>query len=331
MEDARQEIMQHWCKTMHNSQETSPPRRIGVLLFPSFSNHCLANAVEPLRGANTLSRRTLYDWQFLGVDAAGIASSSGLTVQPQARLMDHPGGDVLLVMPSYDFQRHATPGVLRALSAAAGRFHTVVGLDTGSWLMAAAGLLDGRRATIHWDEMDRLAERFPQVNITPDRFVIDGDRITCGGATTAFELMLHLIERDHGALLRLEVAALFMHGEADPHAEPMARLSRDRLVQAAVSIMRRNIEVPLPVGEIARRLGLSQRALEAQFAAKTAMTPRAVYTALRLRQARLLAGRSTMSMAEIATRCGYADASAMTRAFRRAFGHPPSVLRRQLL
>lgn len=313
---------------MQLSQQNTPPCSIGVLLFASFSNHCLANAVEPLRGANMLSRRALYDWQFLSLDGSDVASSSGLTVQPQGRLSDHPGGDFLLVMPSYDFERHATPGGLRALRAAAGRFRTVVGLDTGSYLMAAAGLLDGCSATIHWDELDTLAEHFPEINVTEDRFVIDGNRITCGGTTTTFELMLHLVGQHHGAMLRLEVAALFMHGEADPRADPMTRLPRDRLVQAAVSIMRRNIETPVPIGEIAARLRLSQRGLETHFGRETGLSPRAVYTALRLRQARLLAERTTLSVAEIATRCGYTDASAMTRAFRKEFGHAPSQLRR---
>ena len=327
MEDAPQSIMLNWVAIMQNPQETSPPRSIGVLLFPAFSNHCLANAVEPLRGANMLSRRALYDWQFLSLDGADVASSSGLTVQPQARLSDHPGGDYLLVMPSYDFEPHATPALTRALRAAAGRFRAVVGLDTGSYLMAAAGLLDGRRATIHWDEMETLAERFPEVEVTGDRFVIDGDRISCGGTTTTFELMLHLIDAHHGAMLRLEVAALFMHGDPDPRADPLTRLPRDRLVQGAVSIMRRNIEAPLPVGEIAARLRLSQRGLETHFARETGMSPRAIYRALRLRQARLLAERTTLSVAEIATRCGYGDASAMTRAFGREFGQTPSAIR----
>lgn len=331
MEDVTQAIMQNWYQIVQITQKPSPPRSIGVLLFPSFSNHCLANAVEPLRGANTLSRRALYEWRFLSLDGAAVASSSGLGVQPQGRLTDHPGGDILLVMPSYDHQRYATPATIRALRAAAGRFRTVVGLDTGSWLMAAAGLLDGRRATIHWDELEAFAERFPEIDVTADRFVIDGDRVTCGGTTTTFELMLHLIEREHGAMLRLEVTALFMHGEADPRADPPIRLPRDRLVQAAVSIMRRHIEAPLPIGAIAAHLRLGQRRLEAHFARETGMSPRTVYTALRLRQARLLAERSTLGVAEIATRCGYADASAMTRAFRREFGLSPSALRRHLL
>lgn len=319
--------MQIWFSSMQNTQENAPPRSIGVLLFPSFSNHCLANAVEPLRGANMLSRRNLYDWQFLSLDGVDVASSSGLTVHPQARLSDHPGGEYLLVMPSYDFERHANSALARSLRAAAGRFRTVVGLDTGSYLMAAAGLLDGRRATIHWDEMETLAERFPEVDVTEDRFVIDGDRISCGGTTTTFELMLHLIDAHHGAMLRLEVAALFMHGEADPRADPLTRLSRDRLVQAAVSIMRRNIEVPLPIGEISARLRLSQRGLEASFERETGKPPQAIYIALRLRQARILAERTTLSIGEIATRCGYENASAMTRAFKSEFGIPPSKLR----
>ncbi|MGI1663721.1 GlxA family transcriptional regulator [Palleronia sp. KMU-117] len=317
---------------MQNSPFHGPTREIGVLLFDRFSNLCLANAVEPLRAANTLSGRGLYRWQFLSIDGAGVVSSSGLPVQPDAPLSRHPGGDYLFVMPSYGFRRHSTAPTLRALRAAARRFRVVVGMDTGAWLLAAAGLLLGRRATIHWDEITPFAERFSDVDVRPDRYVIDGDRITCGGVTTTFDLILDLIEAQHGAMLRLDVASLFLHSD-----RPLARRADQGqgrhapyapVVDAALSVMRRTVETPLPVAAVAQATGVSQRALEAAFRRAFALTPQAVYRGLRLREARRLAEGTPMSVAEIAARCGYADPSALTRAFRAEFGASPRDLRR---
>ncbi|WP_373356439.1 GlxA family transcriptional regulator [Pseudoroseicyclus sp. CXY001] len=302
-------------------------KEIGVLLFPRFSNHCLANAVEPLRAANTLARRTLYRWQYLSVDGARVESSSGLPVQP-GRLKDHPGGDCLFVMPSYGFRDYLGPPVLGALRAASKRFGAVAGLDTGSWLLAAAGLLEGKRATIHWDELDAFEEAFPEVRCRPDRWVIDGNRMSSGGTTTTLELMLKLIERDHGGMLALDVAALFMHGERAPRLDPVLRVPPEGMVQAAVALMRRNVETPLKVAEIAGRLGVTPRALEQHFAAALGRAPRSVYAAVRLGVARRLLEQTRLSVAEIAGRAGYGDASAMARAFRAEFGLAPSAARK---
>ncbi len=310
-------------------QEKPPetPQEIGVLLFDGFSNHCLANAVEPLRAANGFARKTLYRWTFLTIDGEQAVSSSGLPVMPAGRLGDHPGGDFLFLLPSYGFRAQTTPAMLRSLRAAAGRFRTLVGMDTGAWLMAAAGLLDGCRATIHWDELTALAEAFPDLDVTEDRFVIDGNRITCGGVTTTFDLILELIRQRHGAPLRLEVAALFMHGERSHPTDPALRMTGQQTVDAAVALMRRNIETPLTVARIGARLGLGQRRLETLFAQHLGAAPRTVYRRLRLHEARRLVERASMSVAEIATRCGYVDASAMTRAYRREFGVPPRAHR----
>lgn len=313
---------------MQKTKSSQSCRDVGVLLFDRFSNHCLANTIEPLRAANTLSGRTLYRWTFLSVDGAGVVSSSGLPVQPAGPLARHDGGDLLFVMPSYGFRSHANAPTLRALRSAAGRFRTLVGMDTGAWLLAAAGLLAGRRATIHWDEMTALAERFPDLDVRDERYVIDGNRITCGGVTTAFDLVLDLIEEHHGAMLHLEVAALFVPGETRFAGGRVHPPTRRRSVDLAVAAMRRNLETPLPQAEIAALAGLTQRGLEAAFRATLGHTPQAVYRGLRLREARRLADGTAMSVAEIAARCGYADASAMTRAFRREFGVSPREFRK---
>jgi transcriptional regulator GlxA family with amidase domain len=321
--------MQNYATTLQDSK-IAPMIDVAVLLFPSFSNLCLANAVEPLRAANTLSRKPLYRWTFVGMDGAPLQSSSGLPVTPEMRLSEMPGADYLLVMPSYGHRQLATPETLRALRAAARRCHALVGLDTGSLLLAAAGLLDGYAATSHWDVLTEFEERFPEVQVVRDRTVIDRDRLSCGGATTTLELMLELIGRHHGPKLSLDVSALFMHGERPETGPHLPGLTRDRVLRAAAALMRRHLEQPLPIPEVARRLGISQRGLESRCRAAAGRSPQGVYTAIRMSEAWRLVQDSPLSVTEIAGRVGYADASAMTRRFGAEFGATPQEIRRQL-
>lgn len=296
-----------------------------ILLFNGFSNHCLANLVEPLRAANTLSRQGLYAWQYCTLDGALVHSSSGLAITPDGSLADQ-SGDALAVMPSYGYLALDTRATTRALLSAAPKHKVLVGLDTGSWLLARAGLLDDHHATIHWDELTRFEETFPAVTVTQDRFIIDGNRVTCSGAMAAFDLASALIRRDHGPLLSMEVAHLLMsRGAAAQYALPMQ--SRDTLVNRALAVMQANLETPLTIVEVARRIGCSQKRIETRIQAELATTPQALYRRLRLNLARKLAEETEQSIAEIASRCGYENASAMTRAFKSEFGQTPSAFR----
>ena len=192
--------------------------------------------------------------------------------------------------------------------------------------MAAAGLLDGRKATIHWEEIGRFGEAFPQVEVLRERQVLDDDRITCSGALAAFDLVLEMIGARHGQALRLEVATLFMSPEATgPQDAPLAR---GRTVARAVALMQANLESPLSIAALARAVGRGQRDLEARMRAELGATPQAVYRRLRLIQARKLVLESDLAVGEVALRCGYQDASAMTRAFRAEFEVTPRALRR---
>lgn len=300
---------------------------VALLLFPQFSNLCLANAVEPLRAANSLSRRPLYSWYHVGLDAGPLLSSSGLPVTPEMRLSDMPATDYLFVMPSYGHRDLTRPDTLRALRAAAARCGCLVGLDTGALLLAAAGLMDGYRATSHWDVLAEFEEGYPEVEVVRDRYVMDRDRLSCGGATTTLDLLLELIARHHGPMLSLDVAALFMHGERPAAPAGLPGLSRDRVLRAAAALMRRHLETPLPIAEIARRLGTSQRGLETRCRLASGLSPRALYGAIRMAEAHRLVRETALPVAEIAGRVGYADASAMTRRFRLAFGVTPQALR----
>lgn len=312
--------MQSW----NNSNKA--PTRIGILLFDGFSNHCLANTVEPLRAANDLGRRTHYHWEYLTVSGAPALSSSGLRIVPDHSLKN-AGGDLLMVMPSYGVRAYVTDPVLRALRSASGRYAALAGLDMGSWLLARAGLLNGRIATIHWDELTAFAESFPDVTVSRERYIVDGDRITCSGAMASFDLILHLIVRSQGPSLALEVEQLFMAPGSTPSVPAVT--ARTRLSRRAVAVMQDNIENPLSLPQVAIRSRCSQRSLEQAIRHDFSMTPQQLYKVLRLNVARRLAETTTLPLAEVALRCGYRNASAMTRAFRERFEMTPSTARQR--
>ena len=321
-------IMHKSTNIMHKSRMTKISRRIGVVLFDRFSNHCLANAVEPLRAANSLVGYRAYAWDFLTLDGSAVTSSSGLPVAANAALGQSGRGDVLFVLPSYGF-RDLAQRAARPLKAAANRYRIMAGLDAGSWLLAHAGLLAGKRATIHWEELGDFAEAFPDVRAERARVVRDGTIWTCAGAMTAFDLVLELIRDDFGPLLALEVAAFLMHGSegADAPLTDLPRPTGNALVTAAVSVMRDNIEEPLSLSAIAARLNVPLTRLKADFAEELGQPPGRVYRRLRLSTARRYVDQTALSVAEIAVRCGYEDAAAMTRAFRQAFGLSPRAMR----
>jgi len=315
------EIMRSWQKS------DAKPQRIGILLFERFSNHCLANAVEPLRAANTLLGRAAYQWSFMTLDGAAVQSSSGLPVAAEMALSQSGSGDALFLIPSYEYQAFVNPSVLRSLRSAAQRYDVLAGLDMGSWLLAAAGLLEGYQATVHWDEADNFQEAFPDVDVTRTRVVMDRDRWSCGGAMTAFEMVLRMIGDIHGEALRMEVAAMFMQGGAENAARQSEVGRVAGQVTAAMAVMRENIEEPLRMGEIAQGLQMSQRKLERLFLAELGAGPQKVYRRMRLQAARRLVEQTRLTIVEISIRCGYRDPSAMTRAFGEEFGMSPREVR----
>ena len=305
---------------------SAAPQQIDVVLFDDFSALCLANTIEPMRAANRLADRALYRWRFLGLGGQTVTSSSGMvvTVHDTAGVTS---GDMLIAMPSYGFTDHATVQMSRTLQAAVKRYEVIAGFDTGSWLLAQAGLLDGRRATIHWEELDRFCEAYPEVTGVRERFVIDGDRITCSGAQAAFDMMMGLISDRHGTALRIELASLFMTPE---RATPQdIRMAKSKSVERAIRLMQDNTETPLSIGDIARQSGRHQKDLERRMRTELGASPRQVYRRIRLLAARRLLREQALPITEVALRVGYQNASAMTRAYKSEFGLTPSAERYQ--
>lgn len=316
-------MMQKWTKT------PQPTATIGVLIFEQFSNLCLSNCLEPLRAANAVSGRAVFDWRILTLDGAPVQSSSGVEVLPQGALGAAGRFDYLFVLASYDHTHHDRAPVRRALRDAAQRTATMVAMDSAPWLLASAGLLSGRRATIHWDLLDSFAERFLDVRVERAHDLRDGPVITCAGAMSALDTVLTLIAARLGSSARLDIEDLFM--QRDPPLTPSddSRPPGDALVRRAVGHMRETVEQPLNLAGLARHLSCQPRTLDRRFRAALGAPPGTVYRHLRLAEARKMLEGTTLGIAEIAVRCGYESSAAMARAIRRHYGQTPTALRRR--
>lgn len=313
--------MQKWTKTYPET------KNIDVLLFDAFSNHCLANAIEPFRAANTISGKTLYRWRYLSIDGQAVCSSSGLSVATESLSLPGAPSDLFLVVSSYGYRALCTNRLFSTLREACNTAGIVVGLDTGAWLLAYCGVLNARSATIHADVFESFSETFVNVNALRDRYVPDGKYITCGGAMAAFDLVLSLIGEHCGQALRMDVAALFLHvgdgmANAVRHSSP-----RSTMVRRALEIMDKNLEEPLAIARIAARLGCSQKALQRRFIAQFGTPPARVYRHKRLAAIKALVDSTDLPISEIAIRGGYANPAAMIRAFKSEFGTTPLALR----
>ncbi len=304
------------------------PVRIAFLLFDRFSNLCLANCIEPLRAANMLTLTDAFDWMILTADGAPCRSSSGIEIVADAPLSALRRTDYLFVTASYDHDHHDTGDTRRTLRAAARKAQVTVGLDAGPWLLASAGLLNGRRATVHWDLFDAFTERFLEVDAEHERVSRDGPMMTCAGAMSALDLTLDLIADHLGLAARLDVEALFLHGDPPLSSARQGQAVADPLVQKALTLMRETIERPLAMEHLARRLSCQARTLDRHFRTRLGAPPGTVYRHLRLSAARKLIEGSTLSISEIALRCGYDSPAALTRAIGKVYGRTPSALRR---
>lgn len=313
---------------------------IAFLPLPQFSNLCLANAIEPLRAANQIAQKPLFRWTVTGLGDTPVASSSGLTFTPDrlldALIAEAERDDLLMVVASFEFRDHATADLARSLRTWARSGRAIGGLDTGAWMLADAGLLDGYRATIHADDLEPFAEAFPRVEAIEARYVVDRGRITAGGATITLDLMLDLIRDYAGARIRDGVAAMLLYDRdrtgAGPQrpallAEERARVS-PRLARA-LRLMQAHVDDPLPITDLARRAGVSQRHLERLCRRELGETAIARYLSIRVEAAQRLIRDTDQRLAEVAARTGFSSAAALRRAYVARYGMSPRDARRR--
>ncbi len=242
-------------------------------------------------------------------------------------------GDTVIVPGISDVQAPTPPAVLDALRAAARRGTRIASICSGAFVLAQAGLLDGRRATTHWLAAPLLARRFPAVSVDADvLFVDEGDILTSAGAAAGMDLCLHMLRRDRGAAVAAEAARLAVMppqregGQAqfirhDPPAEPSP-------LDPLLDWLRRNLQRPLTLDQIAGRAGMSVRTLTRRFRDRTGTTPLQWLLAARVRRAQHLLETTGLGIEQVATRCGFESAAAFRDRFGRVAGTSPSAYRR---
>jgi transcriptional regulator GlxA family with amidase domain len=210
---------------------------------------------------------------------------------------------------------------------------TIGGISGGPYVLAKAGLLDQRRATLHWEHLPAFREAFPDVAVVPSLFEIDGNRITCSGGISALDMMVALIERDHGRQLAASVGDWFLHTHIREGFGPQRMDLRYRLGVAdeklliVLRAMEQSIEMPQPRAALARQAGISLRQLERLFHRHIGHGVHFHYRWLRLERARQLLRETTLPVLDVALATGFASASQFARAYSRAFGEPPSRTR----
>ncbi len=307
------------------------PLTIALLVLPQSSILEVASALDPLRNANRHLGHEAYRWRVVSPDGAPVPLTCGISLPSSGPLSHAVGADALIVIAGYRLAEVATRPLIRDLRRMASRFAFVGGIDAAPWVLARAGLLDGYRATVHWEDLEDLASAHPAVDVRPDRYVIDRNRVTISGAAPATDLMLHLIRARHGAPLARQVASSFLtvaRAGSDPQIAPSGHdPALDPRVATAIARMEAEIEAPAPIARIAAEVGLSPRRLETLFAVGLGTTPGAYALSLRLASARRMVTETAHPLAEIALRTGFSSPGTLARAFRRQFGMPPSALR----
>lgn len=297
---------------------------VSVLLHDGFSNMVLACLLEPLRALRDQMAHAV-GWQVFSPDGAAVESSSGLSVSPDGAAGQIGACDLLIVISGYGFRAHAEGPGRRALAQAARRARLVVGADTAAWLLADLGLLEGARATIHWQVLGDLAQDYPAIRVSHDRFVADGTVWTCGGASTALDLILHYIHNRFGPAAAFDVSTMFLHDasrqrEMQRGPALLGGRGSDQL-RSVLNLMAGHVEQPLPLDRLARDAGLSERSLNRLFRLELQMSPGRYYRLLRLSRARDLAVETDLSLQHIALRAGFETVPSLCRAFKAAFGY----------
>src|SRR5712672_1190151 len=305
-------------------------QRIGFVVLPGFQMLSVT-ALSVFELANGEIGEQVYDVHLLSETGGSIRSSIGISVATEP--FDQTNFDTLMVGGSA-MAGSLTPGVVKFLRQALQRSRRVASTCTGAFVLAEAGLLDGRRATTHWHRARELQARFPKVKVEEDSiFITDGPVWTSAGMTAGIDLALAMIEKDFGADVARAVARKLVvyHRRAGGQSQFSALLElepKSDRIQSALAYAKRNLTSKLTVKQLASAAHLSPRQFSRAFRAETGQSPAKAVENLRVETARLMMEQSRHPIAVIARQTGFADRDRMRRAFLRAFGQPPQVIRR---
>lgn len=313
--------------------DSAPLHSIGLLLTPGFALMSYASVLEPFRAANVLSRQKLYEWHHVSVDGSPVLGSHGGAMIVDASIGEDRRYDTIFVFAGGDPFAIDDRDIFAWLRAEARKEVRIAGVSGGPVLLARAGLLDGHRATIHWEHRTLFVETFHRVAVEAGLYVIDRKRMTCAGGVAGLDFGIDLIERDHGGTLASKVSEWFIRTDPRRADRPQRMALRERYgvnddrVVRVLAEMEAHLEEPRRRDVLARAAGVSMRQLERLFQTEMGRSIDKVYSEIRLDQAMQLLRATGMSITEIGVACGFKSGSHFSRAFLERHGSSPRAAR----
>jgi len=326
--------------TTKDTRHSAPTRRIrfGFVLTPRFTLTAFAGFVDALRLAadeGDLSRPIDCEWVVLGDCNAPITSSCGAAITPWGPMVNPEQFDYIVVVGGLlHGGQKVLPDTHAFLHAASCRSVALVGLCTGVFVMARAGLLKGYVACVSWYHREDFEREFPGLHQTSNQlFMVDRDRLTCAGGTSVVQLAAFLIERHFGRAQAIKSLRILIEDQPLPSRtlQPesvMSRHGKDTIVHRAMLMIERKLSEPDPLMGIATSLGVSLRQLERRFVSDVGVTPRDYRLHLRLERAKWMVDHTDLSVTDIGLECGFSDCSHFSRVFSSRFKTSPSRWRR---
>ncbi len=308
------------------------PVSILVIVAPNFNLAATVGFADPFRVANYLEGRACFAVYVVSEAGGACRASNGVTIETGALAgMRGARPDFVIVSTSWTPEDFGTPALQSALRQWDRQNVTLGGIDTGAFVLAGAGLLEGHAATVHYEHFDAFQEMYPGVAVSEALCVFDRRRITCCGGVAAADCALHIIHATQGAAVANSAARYVFHPNLRPLGAPQNPAEEEPLgktvpapVRRAIQAMEAHLEEPLSVPDIARAAKVSHRQLDRLFARHLRKTPALYYRDIRLDRARGLVTQTAMPMAEIAVAAGFASQVHFSRAYRDRFGLPPS-------
>lgn len=303
------------------------------ILINEFSHLAFSCAVEPLRIANLVSGQDLYKWSFTSENGSTATCSNGSVTLVHHSFDEIPKCHQLFALSGIHMRNHVTKPLLALLRRERARGTPVGALCSAAWVLAEAGFLDGMQAAIHWEYHDSFMEAFPEVNLVRNVFVADEKHVTASGGTATADLILHMIERDHGYDLSVAVADQMVYNAVrNATAEQRVSLQsrngmRNSHLSKAIQIMHERLDDPISPSVISERIGISTRQLERLFGKYLNTSPKKYFMEMRLERARNLLIQTEASVTEVALACGFESSGHFARVYRASFGVTPQLQR----
>jgi transcriptional regulator GlxA family with amidase domain len=306
-------------------------QRIGLVVYEGFQSMSFAG-LSVFETANMMAGKPLYEMHYLSEKGSPVRSSTGMVIDSDP--FDSRAFDTVMVGGGTSILEHAPPGVLAFMRKSVKRARRVAAICTGTFILAEAGVLDGKRATTHWLHARDLQARYPNVKMEEDRiFIIDGNIWTSAGMSAGIDLALAMAEKDLGTEIARSIAQkLVVHlrraGGQSQHSALLDLAPKTDRIQNALIYAKKHLHTALSVEQLAEAAHLSPRHFSRAFRAETGQSPAKAVENLRLEAARLMMEQTRHPMDVVARETGFADRRRMREAFLRGFGQPPQVIRR---